>query len=136
MIRLAHSLVIALVVILSGLVLSVAAQSPNGPTNVHAYTYDTAHNDARSTYSKPERGPPATTYDRGATRAVAGHVSDGHQVRPETLIAYGYTTYDAPMSLAQRSNTAGTTQGQFEATDGDRSAVRPRRVAANAGAGA
>jgi hypothetical protein len=125
MIRLAHSLVIALVVILSGLVLSVAAQSPNGPTNVHAYTYDTAHNDARSTYSKPERGPP-----------VAGHVSDGHQVRPETLIAYGYTTYDAPMSLAQRSNTAGTTQGQFEATDGDRSAVRPRRVAANAGAGA
>jgi hypothetical protein len=56
-----------------------------------------------------ERGPPATTYGRIATPAVAGQVADGAQVRPDALIGYGYNTYDVPVWFAQVVNSTGTT---------------------------
>lgn len=113
---------------------SGSAESPRVSGHPHVYAYDSELHPGRTLDIQTGGGPPATTYDRVATPAVAGHVSDGPQVRPETLIAYGYTTYDQPAKLAQFDGRGTTAVGPVEVLDGDPPSPPAGLIAAETGA--
>lgn len=112
---------------------SGSAESPRVSGHPHVYAYDSELHPGRTLDIQTGGGPPATTYDRVATPAVAGHVSDGPQVRPETLIAYGYTTYDQPAKLAQFDGRGTTAVGPVEVLDGDPPSPPAGLIAAKTG---
>ncbi len=103
-----------------------------GTPAVIAYTYDSHTRASIPTYTTIERGPPVAT-EPDTTYNPVGHRSDGASARPDTLVAYGTTTYDVPASPAHIDNNTGTTRRPVEAINEEISSLRSGPVAANAG---
>ncbi len=101
-----------------------------GTPAVIAYTYDSHTRASIPTYTTIERGPPVAT-EPDTTYNPVGHRSDGASARPDTLVAYGTTTYDVPASPAHIDNNTGTTRRPVEAINEEISSLRSGPVAAN-----
>ncbi len=105
-----------------------------GTPAVIAYTYDSHTRASIPTYTTIERGPPVAT-EPDTTYNPVGHRSDGASARPDTLVAYGTTTYDVPASPAHIDNNTGTTRRPVEAINEEISSLRSGPVAAKPAVG-
>lgn len=114
--------------------LASAAVAGTPPGQVRAHGYDAAVYVEPSTYTAPERGPPATSHFVTILTAV-DRLSSSPSARSDGAAIYIHTTYALPAELAQGRAPTGTTTTPVELIDGNELSVQRWRVAAKTFAG-